>query len=313
MDKTYILFNRYAGHGKATKEAEQLARTIENSSLVDMTKITSYAEFFASTDKTDDVVICGGDGTLNRFVNDTRGVDIENKIYYYAIGSGNDFARELGKERASKPNFAINKYLQDLPTVRVKLQGMDAAVERIFLNGIGYGIDGYCCEMGDIQREKNEREGTETPINYTAIAIKGLLVDYKPTSARITVDGVEHTYKKVWIAPTMNGKHYGGGMTPTPAQERLGKNGEKKLSLMVFHDSSKLQTLMIFPSLFKGEHVKHSKYITILEGKEIKVEFSEPRPLQIDGETLLGVKSYTARVASAANAKAESAEACARA
>ena len=313
MDKTYILFNRFAGHGKATKEAEQLARTIENSSLVDMTKIERYADFFASVDSTDDIVICGGDGTLNRFANDTRGVNIENKIYYYAIGSGNDFARELGKERASKPNFAINAYLKDLPAVRVKIQGMDAEVERIFLNGVGYGIDGYCCEMGDIQREKNEKEGTETPINYTAIAIKGLLFDYKPTSAKVSVDGVEHTYKKVWIAPTMNGKYYGGGMIPTPDQDRLGKDGNKKLSLMVFHDSSKLGTLMIFPSIFKGEHIKNEKYVTVLEGKEIKVEFSAPRPLQIDGETLLGVKSYTAKVATAANAKAEEAEACARA
>jgi diacylglycerol kinase family enzyme len=278
-----------------------------------MTKIDGYADFFRSIDSTDDVIICGGDGTLNRFINDAQGVTFENKIYYYAIGSGNDFARELGKERAAKPNFPINKYLTDLPTVRVKLQGMDAAVERVFLNGIGYGIDGYCCEMGDIQREKNEKEGTDKPIDYTAIAIKGLLFDYKPTGAKVTVDGKEYTYKKVWIAPTMNGKYYGGGMIPTPDQERLGKDGEKKLSLMVFHDSSKLGTLMIFPSIFKGEHVKHEKYVTVLEGKEIKVEFTEPRPLQIDGETLLGVKSYTAKVASAAEAKAEAKAACEKA
>ena len=313
MDKTYILFNRYAGHGKSAQEATQLSLSIGNSSLVDMTEMESYANFFASIDPTDDVIICGGDGTLNRFINDTKNVRFDNKIYYYAIGSGNDFARELGKERASKPNFPINKYIEDLPVVSVKIQGMDVAIERLFLNGIGYGIDGYCCEMGDIQREKNEKEGTNKPINYTAIAIKGLLMDYKPTSAKVTVDGVEHTYKKVWIAPTMNGKYYGGGMIPTPAQERLGKNGDKKLSLLVLHDSSKLGTLMIFPSIFKGEHIKHDKYVTVLEGKEITVEFGAPRPLQIDGETLLGVKSYTARVASAIKAKNIDATSCAKA
>ena len=313
MDKTYILFNRYAGCGKASEEATQLSLNIENAELVDMTKIESYADFFASLDTADDVIICGGDGTLNRFINDARGVKFENKIYYYAIGSGNDFARELGKERASKPNFPINEYIKDLPTVRVKIQGMESAVERVFLNGVGYGIDGYCCEIGDIQREKNKKEGTDKPINYTSIAIKGLLFDYKPTGARVTVDGKEYTYKKVWIAPTMNGKYYGGGMIPTPNQQRLGKDGEKKLSLMVFHDSSKLGTLMIFPSIFKGEHVKHEKYVTVLEGKEIKVEFNEPRPLQIDGETLLGVKSYTAKVAAAAETKAKEAAACEKA
>ncbi len=48
----------------------------------------------------------------------------------------------------------------------------------------------------------------------TAIAIKGLLFHYRPTNAVITVDGVTHTYKKVWLVPTMNGRYYGGGMMP---------------------------------------------------------------------------------------------------
>ena len=67
-----------------------------------------------------------------------------------------------------------------------------------FLNGIGYGIDGYCCQVGDEQREKSTK-----PVNYTAIAIKGLLFHYKPTNAVVTVDGETHNYRKVWLAPTM--------------------------------------------------------------------------------------------------------------
>ena len=39
------------------------------------------------------------------------------------------------------------------------------------------------------------------------------------------------------------------------------------------------------------------KKVTVLTGKEITVEFSEPRSLQVDGETITGVKSYTARSA----------------
>ena len=71
--------------------------------------------------------------------------------------------------------------------------------------------------------------------------------------------------------------------------------GEKKLSLMVFHGSNKLKTLMIFPSIFKGEHLKATKYVEVLEGKEISVKFTAPQPLQIDGETHLGITEYTAK------------------
>ena len=46
--------------------------------------------------------------------------------------------------------------------------------------------------------------------------------------------------------------------------------------------------------LFKGEHVRHTKHVDIFEGKEITVEFDRPTSLQIDGETILGVTSYTA-------------------
>jgi diacylglycerol kinase family enzyme len=51
---------------------------------------------------------------------------------------------------------------------------------------------------------------------------------------------------------------------------------------------------MIFPSIFKGEHVKNTKYVTVLTGKNITVEFDRPTPLQIDGETVLGVTEYNA-------------------
>lgn len=287
MSNKYFLYNPHAGHGKCKAEVDVLCAAYENAICRDVTEICDMAEFFGGLDESDIVVVCGGDGTLNHFVNDVKDVEIKNDIYYYAIGSGNDFGRDLGKDRAAEPDYKINDYITELPTVTVNGE------TRVFINGVGYGIDGYCCEVGDEQRARNEAEHTDKPINYTAIAIKGLLFKYKPTNATVTVDGVKHTYKKVWIAPTMNGRYYGGGMMPTPNQERLSK--DKKLTLMVFHGTGKLKTLMIFPSLFKGEHVKHTEAVTLLVGKEITVEFDRPAPLQIDGETVLDVTSYTAK------------------
>ena len=107
------------------------------------------------------------------------------------------------------------------------------------------------------------------------------------------MDGKEYAYKKVWIAPTMHGKFYGGGMIPTPNQDR----SSGKLSLMLFYGAGRLRTLCVFPSIFKGEHVKHTKMVAVHTGKEITVEFDRPTPLQIDGETILGVTQYTAYAA----------------
>ena len=276
--KHYILYNPHAGKANNAEALSSLALMFEEAELIDMTEISDYTVFFGGIDKSDAIVICGGDGTLNRFVNDTEGIKIKNEIFYYANGTGNDFLKDV-KAGSLESVFSITKYLEGLPSVEINGKTTK------FINGVGYGIDGYCCEVGDELRAQGKR------VNYSSIAIKGLLFHYKPTKARVSVDGKDYEFDKVWIAPTMNGRYYGGGMMPAPAQKR--NSGE--LTLMVWHGSGKLSTLMAFPSLFKGEHLKHDKMITLLTGKEITVEFDSPRALQIDWETVLNVSSYTAR------------------
>lgn len=279
MSKTYILYNPNAGHGRIHTEADELARRYENPVVVDMTKVEGYSELFSELCEEDVIIVCGGDGTINRFVNETRGLALKNRIYYYAVGSGNDFLRDVAPD-ATEP-IELNKYIENLPTVTVN------GKEYLFINGVGYGIDGYCCEEGDRLKAISDK-----PVNYTAIAIKGLLFKYKPTSAKVRVDGKEYSFKKVWIAPAMNGRYYGGGMMPAPDQDRL--NPEHELSLVVLHNSGKLGTLMIFPSIFKGKLGDSKKKVTVIKGHDIEVEFDRPVALQIDGETVLGVTSYRA-------------------
>lgn len=48
---------------------------------------------------------------------------------------------------------------------------------------------------------------------------------------------------------------------------------EHTVSVMVFRGKGKLGTLMIFPSIFKGEHVKYEKHVDIFNAKEVEVEF----------------------------------------
>ena len=279
-----VLYNPLAGKADDTSFHGELTKAFEGDTLefYDITK-TDYAQFFASLKEGEGVIIVGGDGTINRFVNDTAELNITAPLYYYAAGTGNDFWMDIGKAKGDKP-VLLAPYIKDLPTVTVNGKNYK------FINGVGYGIDGYCCEVGDAQKAAGN-----TDVNYTSIAIKGLLFHYKPADAEITVDGVTKKYKKVWIAPTMNGRLYGGGMMPTPAQDRL--NEERTLSVCVFHGSGKLKTLMIFPSLFKGEHIKKQKYVEVLSGKNVTVKFSKPCALQIDGETILNVTEYTAKSA----------------
>lgn len=283
MATVYVLYNLKAGFNTSINDITILDAIFDDElKYIDIEKIKDYKVFISGLEKDDCIAICGGDGTLNRFINDIDGITLNNKVYYYPVGTGNDFATDLDSINKKKL-FDVTEYIRDLPFVTVN--GKTCR----FLNGIGYGIDGYCCEVGDELKKTAKK-----PINYTAIAIKGLLFHYKPTKATVTVDGQTRKYDKVWIAPTMNGRYYGGGMMPTPEQKRTGKN--RKLSVMIFHDSGRLRTLMIFPGIFKGEHVKHKKYVDILTGNDISVEFDRPVALQIDGETVLNVSKYSAKI-----------------
>lgn len=273
----HVIYNPFAGNGTAQEDAKLLQVILdEDLKYYDITRITNYAAFISGMEKDDFLVIVGGDGTLNRFVNDTYGIEIAQEIIYFPTGTGNDFAKDLGKDENP---FVITQHLKKLPSVEVKGRRYR------FINGVGFGIDGYCCQVGD---ELKKIPGKK--VNYTSIAIKGLLFRFRSRNARVIVDGKEYAYRKVWIAPTMYGRYYGGGMMAAPSQDR--RNAAGTLSLVVFHGAGRFRTLCAFPGIFKGKHVKHTKMVAVHTGQEIKVEFDRPTPLQIDGETILNVKSY---------------------
>ena len=281
----YVLYNTTSGsHYGRERIEEKISKTFpgEEIQLTDTLSIEDKMSYVSKISEGDRLVIVGGDGTLNHFINGVEDREYPFPIYCYAAGTGNDFINDVTGEKSDEL-VEINKYIRRLPIIEVKGQKYK------FINGIGYGIDGWACEEGDKNREKNKGA---TP-NYTTIAIKGLLYKFKTVNAKVTVDGVTREYKNVWMAPSMNGRYFGGGMMVTPSQDRL--NEERNLSLVVVTSKSRFKLLTIFPKIFKGGHVKHTDVFHLFTGKDIKVEFDRPIALQIDGETVLGVTEYTAK------------------
>ena len=144
----HILYNPLAGNGAGRTRAEALAAKLPESTvrLVDITRVKDYAAYFSAMKAGDRVILAGGDGTLHHFVRDAAADSLPEEILYAPTGTGNDFWTDIGRAPEDKP-VNIRPYLENLPTVIVKDR------EYRFLNGIGYGIDGYCCLEGDRLRE----------------------------------------------------------------------------------------------------------------------------------------------------------------
>ena len=139
----YVLVNPIAFNGKAEEKVADALKNFEGEQYKKLSLIDLDVKKIVSNMTSDDkVLIIGGDGTLNRFANDTADMDYPCDIYLYKSGTGNDFMKDV-EDKVENDMVKINEYLTSLPTITVKGKTYR------YINGIGYGIDGMCCEVAD--------------------------------------------------------------------------------------------------------------------------------------------------------------------
>ncbi len=278
----YVLYNPLASNKNGEKKAKTIIAGCPNPyyEFVDITSISKEAfdEIILSEY---DVILAGGDGTLNSFINMLDGKVPEKTLYFYPTGSGNDFMRDVGEDFEDGQLIELNKYIKDLPIIESNGR------RRRFINGAGYGIDAYSCAM--VEEKAKENDGKKG--SYVLQAFLGFMGKYTPCKAKVTVDGVTSEHEDVWMISAMNGRYFGGGVMIAPHQDRLNEDGE--VSLVVVSSKSRLRALTAFPSIFKGKHLKYTELVKIYKGKEILVEAESEASVQIDGDTMHGVTSYT--------------------
>ena len=129
----YYLYNSRANNGIRPNVPE-------GTELVDAVGM-DYPAYFKGLAPEDEVVLVGGDGTLHYFINAMKGTELKNKVYLLGAGTGNDFLNDI--ERKPGEEVLLNPYLTNLPTAYVN------GMEKLFLNNMSFGIDGYCCEGAD--------------------------------------------------------------------------------------------------------------------------------------------------------------------
>lgn len=281
MENYIILYNPYSGGGKGLDIAKEIEPLMGEHNYIykDMTKINDFDSFLNQLPPGTDIILTGGDGTLNSFINKIDCDNLKQKLYFYASGSGNDFARDIKYPKRTKP-LLINDYIKNLPTVNI-----EGKIYK-FINCVGSGMDGYCCAEVERLRSLGKKRA-----NYTLVAIKALLGAYKPCDATVTIDGVTKTYKHTWLVPTMNGRYFGGGFMAAPNQNRL--NDEHSLTAVSMHSRNFFKIVIAFLRLMRGTHIKMKSMIDVIEGHEIIVKLSKPAPLQLDGEIIGEFTEYT--------------------
>lgn len=95
-------------------------------------------KLFLKTAKPEEkIVLAGGDGSLNHFINDLGDMEVPSDIYLLPIGAGNDFLNDVKEAQDEETSLLpLCDYISNLPIIEVKDK------KYRFINGIGFDIDG---------------------------------------------------------------------------------------------------------------------------------------------------------------------------
>ncbi len=252
-------------------------------------KITSDA---VNTDSVINLIILGGDGTINEALQGIRDFS-RVRIGYIPTGSSNDLARDLHLDK--NPMAVLEKILREKPCAKYDLgclryEETSNTIKRrpdtrlphtcYFLVSSGIGFDAAVCEEALSSNIKNTLNKLRLgKLTYLGIALKQILTA-KPVSCELSLDGEPAIHIKHFLfIASMIHRYEGGGFKFCPdadAQDGL-------LDLCVVGRMPKLLILTALPTAFFGKHYIFPQ-ISHYRAKRVEIRTSKPLWVHTDGE-----------------------------
>ena len=233
-----------------------------------------------SDEKEHNIIVLGGDGTINEVINGIFDFD-KTTLGYIPTGSGNDFCR--GMKMPKDPVKALDVILKGNKNKSVDIGVVNReGRKRKFVVSTGIGYDAAICHQVAISKYKKILNKLKLgKLSYVFVAINRLFKDEK-VKAEIWVDDNEsQLYKNVYFAAVMNNPYEGGGFKFCPKA----KADDGKLNLIVISGIPKPLVLLLLPTALFGLHV-YFKGITVLEGERFHIKTGRSLPVHVDGEPL---------------------------
>jgi YegS/Rv2252/BmrU family lipid kinase len=225
--------------------------------------------------KVTDIVVVGGDGTLNEVVNGMAGSRAVLGIV--SAGSGNDFLKSVGSccDLQEELYQALNG----------KARAIDLGVcnGRYFINGVGIGFDGKVVE--DMARGGPLFKG---PLGYYATVLK-LLVSYRETEMTVALDRKVFN-GKLFMITVANGTTFGGGFRITPGAEL----DDGWLDVCKISSIGLLRRYVHVREVTRGTHGAMPE-VAMLRAKKVRIESPVRTACHIDGE-VMGTGPYDIRI-----------------
>ena len=272
MDKILFIVNPTAGGGKT----QELVPTIEQ--IMDDTKIEYN---IVLTEKPKDaisiakkgivkgyetLVAVGGDGTVNEVA---RGIleSGNGKLGILPSGTGNDMARTLNID------FDPVKAIDTIINGNKKNIDVGFVNDRLFLNIASIGFDAET-----VKNTESVKKKIRSNIAYI-IGVLITLFKFKDKKIQLEID--DHSVDKdISLIAVGNGRYYGGGLKILP----MAIPDDGNFYICIVNKVAKIKLFFLFPTIFKGKHIKLKKHVETFKAKKIKVVTKDTAYLNVDGE-----------------------------
>ena len=252
---------------KSLNELNKIERVLQGKKLpyrVLKTSKTTNAKDLMNEIHGAELIVIGGDGTINEVINNYHG----KEIIYLAYGSGNDLARSI----EFKKDIEISRLLESKRFIEYDVGVVN---DRKFCSGFDIGFN------ADIIKRANGSKLKKYLGKYIYLlqGVIGILM-LKKYKAKILWDSGEITTDKLYLLNAMIQPYEGGGIKFAP--NATGQDG--KLHIMIMENMSLATFVYNYLCLLLKKHNKMRRVKQITTDRLIIK--TNQRYFQIDGELI---------------------------
>jgi len=232
----------------------------------------------ALAESPDCVLLFGGDGTLNRYLELL--LEAQLPVLMVPTGSGNDFAMANGVKNAADALSVFQSWARGAGATRM------VDIAEVALHDAkgtpGRRHFGCCVNIGvdaeAVYRANRLPNWLKARGGYLIGALLAL-IEFRPQSYTIVTES--KTTERLWFIAGLNTPTYGGGLKIAPHASVT----DRKLELALCDAVSRLALLRYIPRLFSGR-VQDIPFLRFRTVESFRVETGTPQAVCADGEVL---------------------------
>lgn len=206
------------------------------------------------------IIAVGGDGTVNEVVNGffdgDRPISSSAMLGIIDAGTGGDFVKNIGLANSLDAQIATiaEGKSKSIPLGHARFFDESGQLqERYFAVICAFGISGEINSYVN-SSPKLKRYGSSAAFTFATLRC---LVTYSNAAVSISLDGIPLYHGPVLVGAACTGPSTGGGMLMAPDAD----NFSDELDFVVAEDLSFYESLMLFPRIYSGAHIKRPKVI----------------------------------------------------